>query len=78
MPEKPEDASYEDALQSLEELIEVMEAGEVPLAQLVEKYAEGDKLLKICEARLKEAELKIEKLKAGEGTTTFEPVDEPA
>lgn len=40
-----------------------MESGEVPLAELLAKFEEGNALLKTCEARLKEAELKIEQLK---------------
>jgi|TARA_B110000495_G_C22912724_1_gene533055 exodeoxyribonuclease VII small subunit len=74
MSEKAEDATFEEALKNLEKLIEMMESGDVPLAQLVEKYAEGDKLLKTCESRLKEAELKIEQLKSGTDKTAFESV----
>lgn len=40
-----------------------MESGDVPLAELLAKFEEGNTLLKTCEARLKEAELKIEQLK---------------
>ena len=40
-----------------------MESGGTPLADLLVKYEEGSKLLKICEARLKDAEMKIELLK---------------
>jgi exodeoxyribonuclease VII small subunit len=40
-----------------------METGEVPLAELLAKFEEGNRLLKHCEGRLKEAELKIEQLK---------------
>lgn len=76
MPKKAEDATFEEALKNLEMLIDQMESGDVPLAQLVEKYAQGDKLLKLCENRLKEAELKIEQLKAGTDTSTFESVED--
>ena len=40
-----------------------MESGSTPLADLLVKFEEGAKLLKICEARLKDAEVKIELLK---------------
>jgi exodeoxyribonuclease VII small subunit len=51
-----------------------MEQGEVPLAELLAKYEEGSKLLKVCESRLKDAELKIEKLKKQkDGAVAFEP-----
>jgi exodeoxyribonuclease VII small subunit len=54
--------SFEAALKRLESLIESMEDGEIPLAELVEKFEEGAKLLKSCQANLKQAELTIEKL----------------
>jgi len=55
--------SFESALTKLESIVESMESGEVPLAELLAKFEEGNKLLKHCEARLKDAELKIEQLK---------------
>ena len=70
--------SFEDALERLESLVDSMEQGEVPLAELLSKYEEGTKLLKVCEARLKDAELKIEKLKKQkDGSVSFEAF-EPA
>ena len=53
---------------SLECLIQAMENGDTPLADLVAKFEEGSKLLNHCQAQLKEAELKIEQLnlKTGE------------
>ena len=68
--------SFEAALAKLEAIVDSMESGEVPLAELLAKYEEGSKLLKVCEGRLKEAELKIEKLKkAKDGTAAFEPFE---
>jgi len=55
--------SFETAITKLETIVESMETGEVPLADLLAKFEEGNKLLKQCEGRLKEAELKIEQLK---------------
>jgi exodeoxyribonuclease VII small subunit len=55
--------SFETALTKLETIVESMETGEVPLADLLAKFEEGNKLLRHCEGRLKEAELKIEQLK---------------
>ena len=64
--------SFEDALARLETIVESMESGEVPLAELLAKFEEGNTLLKVCEARLKEAELKIEQLKKQkDGTASF-------
>lgn len=72
-PDKTAKLSFEAALARLEAIVDSMEQGEVPLAELLGKYEDGTKLLKICEARLKEAELKIEKLrKQKDGSVTFE------
>ena len=69
--------SFESALGKLESIVESMESGEVPLAELLAKFEEGTKLLKVCEGRLKDAELKIELLKKqktdGVAFEKFEP-----
>ncbi len=69
----PETISFEDALEQLEAIVEAMEAGDVPLADLLAKFENGNKLLKICEARLKDAEMKIELLKKQKDGVTFMP-----
>jgi len=68
MSPKEKSPSFEEALRNLEDLIDAMERGETPLADLVARFEEGSKLLKLCHTQLKEAELKIEKLnlKTGE------------
>ena len=68
MPTKKEEPTFEKSVESLEGLIQAMENGDTPLADLVAKFEEGSKLLNHCRAQLKEAELKIEKLnlKTGE------------
>ncbi|MFY9922963.1 MAG: exodeoxyribonuclease VII small subunit [Opitutaceae bacterium] len=63
MEKKEAKLSFETALTNLETIVESMESGDVPLADLLSKFEEGNKLLKQCEGRLKEAELKIEQLK---------------
>jgi exodeoxyribonuclease VII small subunit len=63
--------SFESALTKLEAIVESMELGEVPLADLLAKFEEGNKLLKHCESRLKEAELKIEQLKKERDAVVF-------
>lgn len=68
--------SFEAALAKLETIVESMESGEVPLAELLAKFEEGTKLLKTCESRLKDAELKIEQLKKQkDGSIAFEKFD---
>ncbi len=68
--------TFEAAIGRLESIVESMEAGDVPLADLLLKFEEGSKLLKVCESRLKDAELKIEQLKKQkDGSLTFEKFD---
>ncbi len=70
-----EPQSFEDALAKLEILVENMEEGDIPLAELVDAYTRGNELLKFCQSRLREAELKIEQLTSREdGDASFEPV----
>jgi len=74
--DKTSKLTFEAALAKLESIVDSMEQGDVPLADLLGKYEEGSKLLKICEARLKDAELKIEKLKKQkDGTVALESVE---
>lgn len=79
MPSKKQEFTFEEALERLETLVASMESGEVPLATLVEKFEEGSKLVKTCEERLKQAELKIEKLRQEDEKAVLEayaPEDE--
>jgi len=74
--DKTSKLSFEAALTKLEAIVDSMEQGEVPLADLLAKYEDGTKLLKTCEARLQEAELKIEQLKKQkDGKVVFEPFE---
>ena len=73
-PDKTSKLSFEAALAKLEAIVDSMEQGEVPLAELLAKYEDGAKLLALCEHRLKEAELKIEVLKKQKnGGSALEP-----
>lgn len=70
--------SFEDALTQLESVVESMESGQVPLAELLAKFEDGNKLLKVCEARLKDAELRIEQLaKQKDAFTAFAATEAP-
>ncbi len=69
---QPDQPSFEDALSRLESIVDSMEQGQVPLAELITRYEEGTKLLKVCEARLKDAELKIDQLKKTRDTVALE------
>ncbi|MCC5833731.1 MAG: exodeoxyribonuclease VII small subunit [Opitutales bacterium] len=69
MPNDSKELAFEQALEQLEGLVQSLEKGDVPLAQLVDKFEEGNKLIQKCQSRLKEAETRIEMLRQGsEGT----------
>ncbi|HWJ58704.1 MAG TPA: exodeoxyribonuclease VII small subunit [Sphingomicrobium sp.] len=54
--------SFESALKRLEEIVRTLEKGEAPLDQSIELYQEGDRLKRHCEARLREAQMRIEQI----------------
>jgi exodeoxyribonuclease VII small subunit len=66
-PEKLEALPFEEALGRLESIVEAMEAGELPLESLLAKYEEGVKLAGVCQAKLADAEVKIQQLEKGAG-----------
>jgi exodeoxyribonuclease VII small subunit len=68
---------FEEALQKLETVVEAMEADDLPLEALLAKYEEGAKLVKICQEKLAEAELKIQQLeKTAAGELKLKPLTE--
>ena len=63
MPDQGQDIaelSFEAALKRLEEIVRKLETGEAPLDESIELYAEGDRLKQQCEARLRDAQARIE------------------
>jgi exodeoxyribonuclease VII small subunit len=62
--------SFEKALAALEDIVARLEAGKVNLEESIEIYERGEALRKHCEAKLKEAEARIEKI-------TLDPAGKP-
>ena len=60
-----EQLSFEAALLRLEEIVRTLEKGEAPLDRSIELYQEGDRLKRDCEARLKDAQARIEQIAFG-------------
>jgi exodeoxyribonuclease VII small subunit len=68
-PERTENMPFEEALKRLEGIVEAMESEDLPLETLLARFEEGTRLVKVCQTKLGEAELKIQKLeknRAGE------------
>jgi len=58
-------ASYEVALQELEQLVARLESGDMPLEQLLTQYQRGAELLKFCRDRLEAVENQVKVLDLG-------------
>lgn len=68
MTEKPiSDLSFEEAMAALEQVVGRLERGEVPLEESIALYERGAALKAHCEAKLKDAEEKVELIRAQEG-----------
>ncbi len=57
---------YEDALAELERLVQGMEGGQLPLAQLLDNYRRGAELLGHCRAQLQAVEDQVKVLEDGQ------------
>jgi exodeoxyribonuclease VII small subunit len=59
---EPQGVTFEAALKQLEEIVQRLERGELPLEESLKLYEEGIRLSRLCHAKLEEAEGKIELL----------------
>lgn len=64
MPAKPAAAesapTFETAITRLEKVVEEMGSDKLPLEDLITRYEEGIKLVKVCEERLQSVEKRVE------------------
>ncbi|WP_423065593.1 exodeoxyribonuclease VII small subunit [Devosia sp. CN2-171] len=68
--------SFEAALRELETIVGKLESGQAPLAESIAIYERGEALKAHCEALLKAAEMRIEKITLRNGQPTgTEPLD---
>ena len=71
-----ETLSFEDALRELETIVRQLEEGKTNLEEAIKAYERGAVLRTICEKKLKEAHLRVEKIVMGpEGTITSQPCE---
>jgi exodeoxyribonuclease VII small subunit len=62
LPKKQQQQTFEAALQRLEEIVNMLESGEIPLDESIKIFEEGGLLVKFCLAQLEDAEKKVQKL----------------
>ena len=68
--------SFEEALIQLENIVRELEGWKIKLDDAVEAYEKATSLKKFCEQKLKDAQLKIEKINISQdGTISTEPLD---
>ncbi|MFA0767842.1 MAG: hypothetical protein OXFUSZZB_001170 [Candidatus Fervidibacter sp.] len=51
--------TFEEAVSRLEEIVQLLESGELPLDETVRLYEEGQKLIAFCQQKLADAERRI-------------------
>jgi exodeoxyribonuclease VII small subunit len=66
--------SFEDALNELEQIVRKLESGSAKLDEALASYERGALLKRHCEAKLREAQLRVEKIVvSAEGAVATEP-----
>ncbi len=66
--------SFEDALSELEQIVRKLETGTVKLDEAIVAYERGALLKRHCEAKLREAQSRVEKIVvSAEGVLSTEP-----
>jgi exodeoxyribonuclease VII small subunit len=75
-----EHASFEEVLARLQEVVESLETGDLPLERSLAIFEEGVRLSRLGARRLDEAESRVEELLSGEGPIGTRPLEsqEPA
>ncbi|MCA1058175.1 exodeoxyribonuclease VII small subunit [Rossellomorea aquimaris] len=72
MAKPKEEQSFETAMEQLEEIVEKLEEGEVPLEKALEFYQKGMDLSKYCHDTLQKAENQLTKMMTDEGEKSFD------
>ena len=79
MAELPADIaglSFEEALAELERIVRQLEEGKGPLDAAIDAYSRGSLLKRHCEAKLAEAQARVDRIVLGsDGVPTTQPAD---
>jgi exodeoxyribonuclease VII small subunit len=71
--EQADQLTFEQAVDKLEQIVERLESGDVPLEQAIELFQEGMKLSQYCSKKLEQVERKIEMLLEDDGEISRKP-----
>jgi exodeoxyribonuclease VII small subunit len=69
--------SFEKSMERLESIVGDMEGGALSLDVMIERFEEGQSLIRFCTGKLDEVERKIEKLLTKDGEVETEAFGEP-
>ncbi|MCX7115775.1 MAG: exodeoxyribonuclease VII small subunit [Gammaproteobacteria bacterium] len=72
--------TFEDQLATLEQIVESLEKGNIPLEDAMKQFEQGIKLARLCQKNLSDAQTKMEKLLNSHDITPpslDKPHDEP-
>lgn len=70
--------NFEEAMEKLEKIVELLESGELSLEDSVKSFEEGIELSKLCKKKLESAENRVKKIvEKAEGDLDFELFEEP-
>jgi len=72
---KQADKTFEEAFSRLEEIVQILEAGDTALEKTLSLYEEGSGLAKLCSGKLLEAEARVKKLLNDNGSLYTEPLE---
>ena len=76
VPADVQSMNFEDALKELEQIVRNLEGGKGKLDEAIVAYERGAALKKHCEAKLREAQEKVERIAIStDGSVTTEPAD---
>lgn len=76
IPDDIKAMKFEDALAELEKIVQKLETGDAKLDEAIADYERGAALKKHCEAKLAEAQARIDKItKSAGGAVAVEPAD---
>lgn len=76
MATEKKEASFEENLEKLENIVKKLESGEVPLDDAIKEFTEAMNLAKTCDEKLKNAEEAITKLVNSDGSLEEFKVEE--
>ena len=71
---KPEDLSFEEAMEALDTIVSSLETERLPLEEMVTSYERGVNLLRTCRDRITTAQQRVELITAHSGPRRHAPV----